>query len=142
MYERQWILNRFRKQTRAVVIRTLATGLIAIIAFFALVPLHESVHWITSEYFNPWLKPVSIHLYDKVCFENHSLGLVVLAERYPGALRDEPKDDANNNEVLAYGIQLMVSLLIAYVCYRQISKKEIFRGRLGRDGIYRMARQT
>jgi hypothetical protein len=125
---------RYRKQTLAIYARNTVVWLMFTSMLILLIPLHEGVHWISAEYFNPWLKPVEIHLFDEYCARYDSLGMVVMEWRYPGAADDYPKERYFGvsivqwiNEIIAYFIQIAVAGLIAYGWfYKSIMRHPIF----------------
>lgn len=96
-------------------------GIVSILAFsmiIATTPIHEGGHWVMSEYFDPYIKPVEFHVLDETSFNNgehlltSALGCIIVEEAYPGALHERPAWADALQEIICVLVQIIITCIV------------------------------
>ena len=112
----------FGKVERVEVITLLLVGsaLVAGFTIIATTPLHEGLHWVMSQYFDPYIEPVEFHVFDGMQpgktenFLFSALGYVVVKEAYPGAFEDRPVWADMLQEIICIATQTIIACLVVF----------------------------
>lgn len=80
-------------------------------------PLHESIHFVISEYLDPYVEVVEFHPFGVPETVSHHrlpslLGCVVIQESYPGAFLDRPGWFDPVQEVLCMLVQILIACVV------------------------------
>jgi len=95
--------------------------LLFIILFALFIPLHETVHWINAEFFNPYFEPVQMHFLDEITgYVSKNSNCLIIAsvemkETFLNAAKEEPPYFRIIDELSAYSIQSISALLLAFI---------------------------
>ena len=108
--------------------------LLFIILFALFIPLHETVHWINAEFFNPYFEPVQMHFLDEITEHSSKnnkcliIASVETRETFPDAENAEPTWMRTLDELSALSIQSISALLLAFVIvFNRLPKLSKFR---------------